>query len=69
MRRREWALILTVIACLIYVQQTIVEVAFMYYVSQQVDDASTPKPYGPSISHCFHEGEERELWDCIRHVD
>lgn len=24
---------------------------------------------GPDISHCFAEGEERDLWDCIRHVD
>lgn len=70
MKRREWALILTVVACLIYVQQTIVETAFMYYMTQQTaGDAPTPAPYGPSIAHCFHEGEQRDLWDCIRHVD
>lgn len=28
-----------------------------------------PKDYRPDISHCFHTDEERELWDCIRHVE
>lgn len=40
-------------------------------VMQQMSDA-TPQPrqdYRPDISHCFDEGEQRELWDCIRYVD
>ena len=28
-----------------------------------------PTDYRPDISHCFHTDEERELWDCIRHVE
>lgn len=67
MRKREWALIVSVIACLIYLQQVVVETAFAYYMHVNAESATTPAPLGPDIGHCFDD--DVDLWDCIRNKE
>ena len=71
MRYVRYLLVLLTLLCMLYLAWVLPDTFVRYYVQQQVSDA-TPQPrqdYRPDISHCFDEGEQRELWDCIRYVD
>jgi hypothetical protein len=71
MRYIKYLFVLLTLLCLLWLVFVFPDTLARLVVQQQMSDAThQPRPpYGPDISHCFDEGEQRGIWDCIRHVD
>lgn len=58
-----------IVAGLLAMSLPIIKVAAEHGSRPLPKQAKARESYGPDISHCFSEEEERDLWDCIRHEE